>query len=510
MRGPFISLTVSLTVSVTVIVAFPRTASAEIRIHPDAVHRPATDRMGRIAVWTERTGTGEIPHEADEVRYRIEHYWDRVGPAEVDERTEHLSAVPRNEVVHADLLAMRVGERRWFWGVMQNSNHCDHFGCGPPQRFATLLEVLEVTSHHDALPGDLRIAAHPFRVVDGARSALLPADPVSHLEEVRLDGDHVAITVAFRPYGRTTLTFTLAELRARLAVAEAQTQRRRGDLAGAASSVARALASDATLDDAHLELAAVLAARNQPALADEALAPIATRNPVWLVWKLHTDRALTPLLRSPVIRALVASPDAAPPMPMPIDDRELVLELLSEPTGRYLAVHVTPTYGGNALRIVDRASGRIVTSLPVSCERYFSDDARRERCLVATPAGRTLAYLGFGLASATVLRADRQLQKSALGGLVISRSRITSGLRGPASDVEVALRTPQVLPPDPDPPAADPARPSAWDATPPSPATTTTAPPPGPKSSRSWPLLLLALLGLLDLACVRRLSTISH
>lgn len=59
----------------------------------------------------ERPGSGNVPHDADQLTYRIEFAWQHQ-PVERTERTVRSSEIALNDEYRAELLAMRVGEVR--------------------------------------------------------------------------------------------------------------------------------------------------------------------------------------------------------------------------------------------------------------------------------------------------------------------------------------------------------------------------------------------------------------
>ncbi len=86
-----------------------------------------------------------------------------------------------------------------------------------------------------------------------------------------------------------------------------------------------------------------------------------------------------------------------------------------EPTNRWIGVPVVPGYNGETMRIFDRATGALVTNIPL--------DKRGIRALVT---------LGFRDAAATLLRNEKDLQTARIDALAIARWR-----RDSYSDVSV-------------------------------------------------------------------------
>jgi hypothetical protein len=94
--------------------------------------------------------------------------------------------------------------------------------------------------------------------------------------------------------------------------------------------------------------------------------------------------------------------------------------VLAEPTGEFMAVHATPTYRGEVMRIIHRASGNVVASIPVRCESPVAyDEASFNRCRSVSLGARVLRRLGF----APVAKASRagDLQIISFDNLRISR-----------------------------------------------------------------------------------------
>jgi hypothetical protein len=342
---------------------------------------------------------------------------------------------------------MRVGEVRRIWGHGVDGNWCDHFGCAPPQPFTARIELVSVTSHHDALPGELRIAAHPLRVVDGTTTAELPGDYVSTIREVRLKNGIVSIEVTYEPGTRVaTITFALDELRARLLDKRAMLAFVRGHTRTAATLLDQALTLWPNLDEGSVHRAAVLLRREGASAANAALHDVAVTNPVWLAWKLRADRSLAPLRTLPVVREL-DKPDGE------IDTtaiQENTLVVLAEPTGEFLAVHATPTYGGEVMRIIHRASGSVVASIPVRCEAPAElSDAGVKRCRSVSIGARVLQRLGFAPIAEAARSGD--LQTVSFDNLRISR---WIQKQGRASDITVDAAPARVIASVPDVPVS--------------------------------------------------------
>ena len=362
--------------------------------------RKGATKRGDVSYWVERRGTGEVPYASDEITYRLDFYWNHVEPAERHEQeTLRPSQVGQSDW-QGDLHEMRAGERRYIWGRMQNGNNCDHFGCSAgPEPYTAVLEVLSVTPHHDALPGRMRILAHPLRVVDGDVEAPLPSGPVQHIEQISVVGDVVELHVKSPPYGMRVEAYPLVELRARLAHARAVRAIGTLDLDEAKTHLDEALSIDPELDEARAHRAAIANTADDVAI-------LAKRNPVWLAWFARTDRFARPLtkqLPAPVAGGKIGSPND--------------FAVYVEPTNRWIGVAVVPGFNGETMRIFDRATGALVTNIPL--------DKRGIRALVT---------LGFHDASATLLRDEEDLQTARIDALSVARWRHDN-----VSDVRVTL-----------------------------------------------------------------------
>ena len=363
------------------VLLLPALASADLRPRKSATKR------GDVSYWIERRGSGEVPYASDEITYRMDFYWNHVQPAERrEEETLRLSQLGGTDW-QGNLHDMRVGERRYVWGLMQNGNNCDHFGCGTgPEPYTAVIELVSVTPHHDAMPGRMRIRSHPLRVVDGDVEAPLPSDPIQYIEHIAVAGDAVELRVKSLPYGMFTVRFRLAELRARLAHARAVRAIRALDLDEAQQHLDEALAIDPNLDEALAHRATL----GNPG----DLAALAKRNPVWLAWFVRTDRfarQLTKQLPAPLRGRIGTATDFA---------------VYVEPTNRWIGVPVVPGYGNDMMRIYDRATGVLATTLPL--------DKRGTRALVA---------LGFRAAPTTLIRDEQDLQTTRVDALAIARGR---------------------------------------------------------------------------------------
>lgn len=454
---------------------------------------PSPARAGIEHRRIERAGSGEVPHEADELTYRLDFAW-KGQPVEHTEHTERGSEIALNDGYRHDLLAMRVGEVRRFSGHDVDYLTCDHFGCGPEQAFTARLELVAVTSHHDALPGGLRIAANPLRVVDGAMAAELPGDHPSTIREVRLKNGVVSIEVTYEPGARVaTVTFAVDELRARLLDARArrvlaQDARRAKELAE------QALAIWPDLDDARVHLAAAQLRTDGSGVANGTLLDVANANPVWLAWKVRADRDLAPLRMLSVVSALDhdnGELDATA-------TQEQSLVVLADPTGAFLAAYARPTYGGDVMRIFSRASGDLVTSIPVRCEVSTPVNAGAiERCESETVGARTLRRLGF----APIAESSDDSQTVRVDELRITR-RIQKDPR--TSEIVVQPAPTRSIPSVVPPPASPPPTPR------PNMSSAASDVRPAPSSSRAGgagvPLCLLAFAVLADIVFWRRVS----
>lgn len=371
----------------------PNLADADLRPRKDASKR------GDVAFWIERRGTGDVPYASDEITYRVDFYWNHREPVETTKETARVSQLVGGTDWLTDLGEMRVGERRYVWGRMQNGNHCDHFGCGiGPEPYTAIVELERVTPHHDPLPGRMRIAAHPLRVVDGEASALLPSDPIKHIDRIEVGGGVVTLHLQLNPYGMRADSFTIAELRARLTHARAVSALRAGDVEAAQPLLDEALATDPDLRDARAHRAAL-------GNADD-LARLVRQNPVWLAWFARTD---------PFAKALVKQLPAPVPGGRIEATQDLVLHV--EPTNRWIGVSVVPGYGGEAMRVFDRATGALVATIPL--------DKRGIRALVT---------LGFRPTPTKLDRDETDLQTTRIDRLAVARWR-----HEPTSDVRVTL-----------------------------------------------------------------------
>ena len=90
----------------------------------------------------ERAGTGPLPHDADELVYRIDFTW-RGEATETTETSARKSAIAMNDSFRDDLRAMREGEVRRLSGHEIDGNTCDHFDCGDPKVFTARIELHE-------------------------------------------------------------------------------------------------------------------------------------------------------------------------------------------------------------------------------------------------------------------------------------------------------------------------------------------------------------------------------
>ena len=362
--------------------------------------RKGATKRREVTYWIEQKGTGDVPYASDEIKYRMTLYWNHVEPAEhTENETLRTSQLGTNDW-QGDLHEMRVGERRYVWGRMQNGNNCSHFGCeGGPDPYTAVIEVLSVIPHHDPLPDRMRIRAHPLRVVDGDLEAPLPSGPLQYIDRIVVVRDVVEVHVQSSPYGMRIETYPIVELRARLVHARAVRAIRSLDLDDAKQLLDAALAIDPDLDEARAHRAAI-------AGNTEDIAVLLKRNPVWLAWFARTDPFAKPLTkRLPPARAGGKIGTAN------------VFAIYVEPTNRWIGVPVVPGFGGETMRIFDRATGALVTSIPL--------DKRGIRALVT---------LGFRDAAATLLRDEDDLQTARIDTLAVARWRHDS-----ISDVSVTL-----------------------------------------------------------------------
>jgi hypothetical protein len=246
-------------------------------------------------------------------------------------------------------------------------------------------------------------------------SAVLPGDDIDTLRAVHLHGDTVELEVTNeqRP---GTRRFPITELQARIADARGLAALKAGHRSAAAARFDEAIALDGVLDDAVLHRALM----RPKADANAEVASVAARNPVWLAWRLRVDKRLAPLAVLPAARAIVIAGGAIDPHDL--DDQ--VLAILTEPTGRYLAVFAVPTATDWVVRVFDRVSGARVTSIPVLCEGAWGEHEQLLRCMARSKGALTLASLGFSRAQSFMRRADRSLQSEAIGDLVVTRRRL--------------------------------------------------------------------------------------
>ncbi|HEX5058847.1 MAG TPA: hypothetical protein VFV99_05775 [Kofleriaceae bacterium] len=437
----------------------------------------------------ERAGSGAFPDDADELVYRLDFTWQGQ-PTETSEISVRKSAIALNDQFRGDLRGMREGEVRRFSGHEIDGLTCDHFGCGPAKRFTARIELTKVIAHHDRLPDGMHIAAHPLRVVDATDSAELGGDDVASIREVRVVGTNVEIDVTYQPETRPgeTRTMSIDELRARLADARAVLALRRGELRSARELLDHALALAPSLDEARAHRANVLLRTDGADAANEALTDLAARRPVWLLYRVSTDKLLAGLAGLPAVKALTTAGGNVEPSAF--EERDLVV--LAEPSGRYLGVYWTATYTDWVVRVIDRQSARVVESVSVMCSRGRIHRESLETCRAKSPGARVLAELGFAPTNtATMLgRYDAQVERIDDIEIIRTIGRELTVKRVVAS-----------------PPATIPATNVAL-ATTAAPATTSTSAATEPRRPHAWPLAGLAAVLLIIVAA--RVSISGH
>jgi hypothetical protein len=120
--------------------------------------------------------------------------------------------------------------------------------------------------------------------------------------------------------------------------------------------------------------------------------------------------------------------------------------VLAEPTGEFIAVHATPTYGGDVMRIIRRASGDVVASIPVRCEAPVEySEVALDRCRSVSIGARVLQRLGFAPVAEAKRSGDPQT-------VLFDNLRISRWIQkyGGASDVTIELAPARVLATGPD------------------------------------------------------------
>jgi hypothetical protein len=379
-------------------------AAAAAPVDADRFSAPAT-AIGDNPAWVRtRAGAGAArAAEMDEVTFR---YHLRTAPAwsgvEDVERTVRLHQV--DGWLRSLLATMAVGERRRAWVREVDPDGCDHFGCGAILRQVVDLELVGLRAFHDALPGGRVIASDGGRRVAirrGATVAWLPVPfAIESLDEVRLSPGGVEVTVVPAcGAGAVRLTFTFDQLDARLELAAARRRERR-DRAAAIAGYRRAIALDASLDEAHVGLAARCCRQGRPRDAVAAVAPVLARNPVWLHWRTLVEPGLAALRREPELRALrAAAPGSFDVTGFRVGYGGGVVTYGVEPRGRYLAAHTgydwsADRFAQDAVSIIDRRTGAVVAVLPLR----LVGGARDEVASVQ----RALAELGFAPATGEV------------------------------------------------------------------------------------------------------------
>jgi len=335
------------------------------------------------------------PEAADEVRYHFSiRYASESKPIEDYDKTEPLSAIePYSQHDPDAFLTMRPGDVRTFRYTSIDGYTADHFG-GRTVTFVETIKLLEVISHHDELPDDMHIGSYPLHVRSGAIKATLPGELVKQIDSVRVTGGSVVIEAIVDTQAgpqKTKLLFTLDQLRARVADAEAANAIARARWDVAAAFVDRSLSLDPTRAGPYLHRAWILVATGRIADAAAALAPVIEHNPVWLYAELVSTPALAPLLRQPAIRALVAA------QPGRLEAKLGELSVEQEPTGRFLAIY-SDSGSVNGLprlcgvfTIIERATLDVKAELPINTCGSTTTDVQAQHRTAET----TLRALGF-------------------------------------------------------------------------------------------------------------------
>jgi len=199
------------------------------------------------------------------------------------------------------------------------------------------------------------------------------------------------------------------ELRARLADARAVLALRRGELPRARELLEHALALAPSLDEARVHRANVVLRTDGATVANEALADLAVRRPVWLLYRVTTDKLLAGLAGLPAVKDLTRTGGNVGPSAF--EDRDLVV--LAEPSGQYLGVYWTATNTNWVVRVIDRQRAQVVESVSVMCSRGRMNRENFETCRAKSPGARVLAELGFAPTNtATMLgRYDAQVER---------------------------------------------------------------------------------------------------
>jgi len=358
----------------------------------------------------------------------------------------------------------------------------------------------------------------------GEVRALLPADTVKRLDEIRIRGDAVELDAMVAPYpssrSSVTIRFTLDQLRARLADAEAIQALQRQRWADAMASADLALALDPALDSAYLSRARSLLGRGKLDDAAAALAPVIERNPVWVYWRLVSTPALAKLFAHPAVQRLAAA------TPGTFEATSQGWSVQTEPTGRFLAyysdngsIEGQPGYCG-VITVIDRATLAVAVKMHAGTCNGPKAPYRVERAA----AERTLRALGFTAASeetASIELTDQtrpwfeyqKIEFPLAGVRLVPKGEATDrdhvpidiAPRAQVTDAQligdvvvyrwryeeivdgVALRVPAPPRPPPPPPPAPPAKPASQAA----------PPPPAPPPAERWPIWPLITLPIL-------------
>ncbi|MBL8627411.1 MAG: hypothetical protein JNK64_39375 [Myxococcales bacterium] len=370
----------------------------------DRFRAPATATGGNPAWVRTRVGAGAArAAEMDEVTFR---YDLRTAPAwqgvEHVERTARLHEV--DGWLRTLLATMAVGERRRAWVREVDPDSCDHVDCSAILREVVDLELVALRAFHDPLPGGQVIASDGGRRVAIRRGATVAWVPVPFaieaLDEVRSSPGGVEVTVAPAcGTGDVRLTFTLAQLDARLEVAAARRLERRRP-AAAIAGYRRAIVFDASLDEAHLGLARALLRLGRSRDAVAAVAPVLARNPVWLDWRTLVEPGLAALRREPELQALRAvAPGSFDVAGFRVGYGDGGVTYGVEPRGRYLAAHTVydwraERFAQDAVSIIDRRSGAVAAVLPLRLVGGTRDQVASVQ--------RALRELGFSPAAGEV------------------------------------------------------------------------------------------------------------
>jgi hypothetical protein len=263
------------------------------------------------------------------------------------------------ELLDEQLTSMRIGEKRRVWIPAKQARGYSENGRG----VVAEIELVDIHRKIDLLPDGRKIELvnDTLYVVKGAARAPLPWG-ASHLTGLKLAADRNALTIeTMDSCDRTrTVTTSIPALDARLENAAALALHKKKRYPEAAAGFRRAVALDPAFDLAYVNLASALSLGGDKPGAARALAPLAHRNPVWLLWRLRVDAELAGLEQEPDLAAMRASA----PGHVDIEKSSVMLD----GTG-LLAAPVTECGWGSgdcftSLEVLDVATGRSVTSIP--------------------------------------------------------------------------------------------------------------------------------------------------